>query len=270
MKPLLHTLAFVLSAAPLLAQAALIDITVTGTVYNSYDMTGNIFGRGAGAGTVFGQIATLTFTYDTATAPGDTYGGTYPYYASYYGGIGWVESSATVGGNAVSNVATSGNYSNSAGIDLADYLPNVGSYDEIVGDYRIQDYENSNGSNGNSFYRYAYSENYFYIHDYFNDFLNGVSLDQTFSVTVDGSGNNWGTASIWQYLDSYECLDQRCSAITTTEYEYGYASIDQLTITMSRRDVSIPGTLIPEPGSLALLGLGMAGLAFVWRRKVVS
>ncbi|MFZ1827406.1 MAG: hypothetical protein WAW42_01250 [Candidatus Competibacteraceae bacterium] len=160
-KSLLRTAAFVLSAAPPLAQAALIDITVTGAVYDSYDGTGNIFGQGSGYNIVNGQTAILKFTYDTAAAPGDYYGGAfYPYEVYYSNDTDWIESSASVGGNAVSDVVTSGNYADYSFVYLQDYLPTYGSYDEItVTDY---EYGGDSGYDGNGNYFYHYEQNYTY------------------------------------------------------------------------------------------------------------
>ncbi len=267
MKSLLRTAAFVLSAAPLLAQAALIDITVTGAVYDSYDLNGNVFGQGVGSSIVNGQTAILKFTYDTAAAPGDYFGGAYPYEAYYHDGVtDWIESSASVGGNAVSNVVTSGNYSDYSNVYLRDYLPTYSNdYDHI----QVVDYEygvdTGYDSNGNYFYHSG--ENYTYLHfyDYLEGFLNGVALNQTFSATVDNSGNDYGYAYIHRYLQSDQCADPSCSAYQYQEYKIGYAFVDLNTITMSLRN-----TNIPEPGSLALLGLGLSGLAFVRRRKALS
>lgn len=262
-KSLLRTAAFVLGAAPLLAQAALIDITVTGTVYNSYDETGNIFGQGNGIDIVNGQTAVLKFTYDTAAAPGDYNSGVFPYDAYYYDGTDWIESSASVGGNAVSNVVASGKSSDYSVLFLTDYRPNGGN-DRITASDNDEDDYYSYDSNGNSFHHNGYSANYFYFEDYAEDFLNGVGLNQTFSATVDGN-NNYGYANINQYLYDFQCLDSSCSTYQYTSYENGYAEIALNTITMSRRSADIP-----EPGSLALLGLGLSGLAFVRRRKALS
>ena len=94
--------------------------------------------------------------------------------------------------------------------------------------------------------------------------LNGVALNQTTSATVGGN-NNYGSAYINRYLDSYQCADPNCNTYQYREYKHGYAQMTLNTVTMSLRN-----TNIPEPGSLALLGLGLSGLAFVRRRKALS
>lgn len=69
----LSLLVFVL-ALPLSASAALFQITATGTVTQSTDAVGNVFGLGSGLNTAVGQAITLTFVFDTALAPTDSNG----------------------------------------------------------------------------------------------------------------------------------------------------------------------------------------------------
>lgn len=61
-------------ALPLSTSAALFQITATGTVTQSTDAVGNVFGLGSGSGTAVGQAITLTFVFDTALAPTDSNG----------------------------------------------------------------------------------------------------------------------------------------------------------------------------------------------------
>ncbi len=96
-----------------------------------------------------------------------------------------------------------------------------------------------------------------------DDFLNSVDLNQTFSLVADGN-NDYGYGQIYRYSYDYQCLDIYCND-TVENYKYGYANIALSTITMSPRN-----TAIPEPGSLALLSLGLSGLAFVRRRKAIA
>lgn len=265
MKSLLRALALVLGVTPLLAQATLVNITVTGTIDDSYDETGTLFGQGSGYDIVNGQTIVLKFTYDTNTAPGDYYGGTDPEYAFYDGGnSNWIESSATINGNAVSNFYSgnsySGTYVNNY-IEMSDYIPNSSTpiYDEVgVYDYSYG-YNDGNTANGNYFFNESLDESLFYFYSYVENLLNGVALNQSFSLVADGN-NSYGTGWISRYRDDRECSDASCTTTYKEDYQYAYASFE----------INAISATVPEPGSLALLGLGMSGLAFVRRRKAVN
>ena len=239
--------------------AATIQITVTGTVIDSDNGGGLFTGFAPGPGTLNGQSATLTFWYDTVGAPSDSYSGPDPPINALYerkgwvsgydsnpavGDVSWIRSSATIGGIAVPYYAgASGNYYNQDLVDIHNGLPGpAGESDRLyVLEYAFDadDYVTFPAESVSDY-------NSFSISSTTVDFLSGTSLDQTFAL--NGSG--------WAYLqrarDRRECA--QCDLIS-------YSAFAKIEIS------SISVTQVAEPSTLALLGLGLAGLAASRRRR---
>lgn len=95
MKKRLATIALIALVAPFSVHATLMEITVSGRIYSSYDQDGTVFGYGAGQDTILGRMGKITFRYDSANAPSNSSGrsDTAIYKLS---GASWIESQAWV------------------------------------------------------------------------------------------------------------------------------------------------------------------------------
>lgn len=227
------------------AQAVMITIEAIGTTYNSYDHDGSFSGS---TGSFNGRDITVTYTYDTDNVPADRYGGARSNLADYYEYSNWITTTVSLGGS-------------SATIDESDFRDVLDDYnydrlqlgDGYSGREQVQVWSHGNDHSGanvtESFYSWAC------MYEYVDDILTGVDANQTWSwADNDASDYAYGFAG-WYDSDPYH------QAVT-------YFSISEMNAyVVDDVDDIDDQPEIPEPATIALFGVGLAGIGFMRRRK---
>lgn len=194
-----------------------------------------IYGDGAGYSvnnSVFGSLF-----IDTDLAPADHYSSTslgYYYYGYSSGDSGFVTGHNDAGHRSYDHVLVEDDpYSRDR--------------------YYTIDYEHSSYNNGQG--NYGWSNDYLYVQAYDSilDFINGDSIEQLFDLNAGDAQVKNGR--IYSYGYDYENN-------IISDYHSGYANL-----TLSHLSVG-PASTVPEPDTLALLTLGLAGIGF--RKRLVA
>lgn len=220
--------------SPVIAQAAPITITATGQVSGSYDSFG-YFGLGTGSNTLLGAFVTATWTFDSDAAGTDTDSSATR--ADFRPATNWVDSSISFD---TSTIDSDFNVSDAV-IDADDFR------DRMILD-------NEHGS----------TNDWYQITDFSKNLSTGefaVSTAQIYSIS-DDLINSLDPAQVLNWsADDY--ADDNGSG--RFQYSYGsqFAYADYVLDTFV---VSV-GSSVPEPSTLALLALGLAG--FRLRRKTI-
>lgn len=265
--PLSHlTATALLALSSLPASATLITYTFTGATTGSsqtnYSYTTNSDGSISTSPT-YGSCSdcasgSVSFTVDASRYTdlyASTNGITYNYTNNSV--APWISSQSSVSGPHVTQaLATPGNsqsylysynnaYSGGEGYfhayDLAFYDTGTSTYDD-------------QGRLVSSSYGYSYNQAY----------LNGdVTLASLDGQELPVGLSNWSGGYLQQFTYGYEYLytydDQDVQTAVLTDYVYEYTYLPIAAIRITRSDEPVNG--VPEPGSLALLGLGGALLA---------
>lgn len=244
------------------AQATLLEIELTGTLDYGNDYT-NEFGWGTNVD-LADKTATFRWLIDTdllGTNYGD--GTTYSFYNdctdSVCGNNPFVTASVTLNGitrTIQNNLSSSQSYiylwedQDGPGVSLYDYLSIYGS-----------DYYNYSSQ---SYYKSNYIS--LYAYDYVDSIINGVGVNQ-----LDG----WSTNLINNsgYDDGYAYFDLENYSYDPqlpeyyTDYHHAYGNIYLSSANLRWGDGYDNSPSVPEPASLALLGIGLIGMSVVRRRR---
>ena len=255
-------LGFALMLGPIAgASASIVSWTIVGTITLSDDSDGTVFGQGAGPNTVLGQQLSLTFFFDLARQPPDTC--TAPHRSC------WIPANtpSLAIGNWISSVATV--FVNGVGHTLPDviYLPDLAS--TVTDDVELQDGVEAprvgqpdllrikddasqlltiNGSLQSSFHA-----NEVHVESSFANFLatsSNPGLADVLAIGPEELAQLESPADV----NNLRVFRGQAESVAGWPAFHGFATA---TVT------SVTSSTIPLPGSLALLGLGLAGIALL-------
>ena len=227
-----------LSLIAMSANADIIRVTATGTIYDSYQQDGYTYVYDG----LVGDMVTATWTFDTDDVPSlgscGSSGSTWAYYCD---GSDWINGTVSIDGSGSGTVnendSGDNDYSDSDWLYIQD---NNSTYEYYqIGTYSYDGYPD---------YDYFYSYAYFYA--YYQDILDGLSANQTFSWADSDSSNDYGYGYFQYY--GYD------GSTTTANYSRTSGSYYVNTMTAVR---------VSEPGTLALLGLGLFAMGAAVRRR---
>lgn len=254
------------------ASATLITYTFTGATAGSsqqnYNYTTNPDGSVSYAPT-YGSCndcasGSMSFTVD-ASRYTDAYTGTNGYTYNYTGNSAapWISSQGSVSGPHVNRaLATPGNatsYLHSYNNAYAGGGGHFNAYDFALYDPGTNTYDDQ-GRPVSWSYRHSFNQAYLY---------GDVTLASLDGQELPVGLSNWSSGYLHQYTYIYEYLysydDQGGQSVALGDYVFEYTSLPIAAIRITRSDD--PVNDVPEPGSLALLGLGGALLAWRSRRR---
>lgn len=238
---------------PQVAQATLIQIDITGMIFDSYDETGSLFGLGAGDDTAVGQAIAVSYRIDTALVPaasGATPGYAYHVNECAFGATSWLSSTASVGGSVLPGAVAAGNmydcdkasvYNDYATPEVIDALLLSSEAWEWVNalDFMDRRANDSIQLSGDA------------------TWLSSVALDQAFTVTTPG--NMIGFLERINY--SYEFVPG--VGFSEPQYWNGFARYQASSATAYE-------VTVPEPATLGLFSLGLLGIGAARLRRTSS
>jgi hypothetical protein len=230
------------------ASADLITGTFTGTVYDSQDDT-DVFGAGTGYDVVNGLGVTGTFSYVFEDVPANQCGSGYGCHYDF-NGVNWLNMSVTINGVTLTIPITN------------TYFQGLHNYDKATAGYdlvQLNDHHLLNvydaGAN-DSIFRHDYI--YAYFVDFLTEFAPGDGVPSSSFVWTDDDASDYGYGGV-----SWENSIYDHDTGTYSSYNYAIASWTLNSLTLQGAQI----TQVPEPGTLALFGVGLAGLGWMSRRR---